>query len=575
MTRRLYPYQREAREAIYDAWERRGLRSVAVVIPTGGGKTTVFSSIAHDFHRTTGRRVLVIAHRKELIEQAAARQREESPDLTVGIVKAASNQTLADIVVGSVATLRNPRRLRQMLNVGLIIIDECHHSSADSYLKIIAAFPEARVLGVTATFTRGDRRGLNKVFDDVVYQVPISLLQQQGYLVHARGRRVGVPSLDLSRVRTTAGDYRDGDLDAALSASLAPQAIVRAVQEHAPHDSTVVFTPGVHFATLMHEAFDAAGFTSAWVSGATPDHERTRILKAAHAGDIQVVSNCAVLTEGWDSPRFKTAVLARPTKSEGLFIQMAGRVLRPYPGYTHALILDVVGATAMHSLNARIDLFGEEAAEEIEREPCRCDSGDEGDVLCPCGRRRCTADCACGGGLQDECSCVRPEKVEPREPQDQLLEDDRVDGELFSVEVDLFHASRNQWLITHGGTWFLSAGQRFIALVPGRRRATWSAVSVSRREGGGSTYILRDVPDKGYAMQFAEDVITLAERRTARKDRSWRAKPLTAMQLQDAAAWGVVVPPDAHGGMVADLIAIEQASRRMDAVVARMLEQQQ
>lgn len=572
-----YPYQVEAREAIEEAWFRRGVRRPAIVVPTGGGKTTIFTRIADTHVRRTehgrGRRVLEIAHRTELIEQAAADQREESPDLTVGVVQAGQNQTLADIVVGSVQTLRNRSRLRQVLDVGLVIIDECHHSAASSYRMILEHFPDALVLGVTATFSRSDGGALGEVFDDVVYQVPISLLQQQGFLVHARGRRVGVPNLDLSKVKTTAGEYRDGDLDAALSGSLAPQAIVRAVQEHAPHDSAVVFTPGVHFAQVMHEAFDLAGFTSAYIHAGTPKDERRLTLKRVASGDVQIINNCGILTEGTNIPRLKTCV-PKPTKSGGLYVQMAGRVLRKFRDYTHALILDPVGATAMHSLNARVELFGEEQAGAMERDPCMCVPGNRGD-RCTCGRARCSEDCACGGGGPDVCGCERPEKIEritAAAPED---EEPRKDGDLYSVEVDLFHASRNHWLVTQGGTWFLAAGDRFIALVPGRLRATWSAVVMRRQPGGGSRYIVRDVPDKGYAMNWAEDEISGRELRTARKERSWRAKAPTYAQRAEAELLGLIPPDDVHGGQLADLVAVEQASRRMDEIVAKMREAQE
>jgi superfamily II DNA or RNA helicase len=561
----LYPHQVEALDAIRAA-HARGTRSIAIVVPTGGGKTKIFSTYAHEIATTRRRRVLIVADRTELIEQAAKRQRRESPDLTVGIVKAHQNQTLADIVVGSMQTLANDSRLRQLHDVALIVIDECHGATSASYRKILDHFPQALVLGVTATFMRGDGAALGSVFSDVVYRVPMSLLQQRGHLVYARGRRVGVPSLDLSKVRTTGGEYRDGDLDRALSASLAPEAIVQAVKEHGPNDSTVVFTPGVHFAQVMHEAFDAAGFTSAWISGATPAHERRDILARADRGEIQVVSNCDVLTKGWDSPIFKTAVM-KPTRSQGLYIQMAGRVLRPHPGYTHALILDPVGVTAMHSLNARVELFGEEAAEALEREPCYC----TGTRPCPCGRRRCTEYCACGGGGPDVCGCTRPEKTELAPAVHPEDETPRVNGDLLSVDVDLYHASSNNWLATRGGTWFLTAGtSRFIALVPGRKLHTWSAVSCSRAPGGGSSWIQRDIPDKGFLMAWAEDDVSGREARTARKDRSWRAKGVTRAQEADAQRLGIIVGPGMHGGELADLIAVEEASRRLDETVEQM-----
>jgi superfamily II DNA or RNA helicase len=563
----LRPYQREAVEAVRRGW--RTMRSVAMVMATGLGKTETFNAIAADLQRQTGGRILILADRIELIESTAARMRHAAPDLTVGIVMAERNQTLADIVVGCVATVRGEARLRQLLNVRLIVIDECHGAAAAGYRKILAHFPQALVLGVTATFSRADGRALGEIFEDVVYEMPISAGIEQGFLVRPRGLRVAVDGLSMRGVRRTAGDYNEADLQRVLGNSPAPAAIVKALREHAPDDAAVCFTPGVEFARVMHEAFSEAGFTSAYLHANTPRDERRQIKQDVEDGRIQVVSNCGIWVQGTDIPRLKTAIIG-PTMSNVGYIQKAGRVLRPYPGYTSALIMDYGGASARFSLDARVELFGDEVAEELEREPCEC----LGAAPCPCGRRPCLESCACGGGPPGVCACTRPEKVKQL---DEPVPDDtpRVDGDIVTVEVDLFHQSRNHWLITSGGTWFLPAGDRFIAVVPGRRRNTWSAVAMHRAVAGEMEWIVRDIPDKAYAMAWGEGAITKREHRSARKTSSWRAEPPTAAQRALAAQWHIAVDPFAHGGEVADQINRAQASARMDARVALLREAQE
>lgn len=171
------------------------------------------------------------------------------------------------------------------------------------------------------------------------------------------------------------------------------------------------------------------------------------------------------------------------------------------------------------------------------------------------------------------CWCNRPEKAELL-PAGQT-DDDRVNGDIVTVEVDLFHASRNHWLITAGGTWFLPAGDRFIAVVPGRTAGTWSAVAMHRAVQGEMRWIVRDIPDKAFAMAWGEGDITQREHRSARKRKAWRAESPTAQQLALAAAWKIIVDPQAHGGEIADQINRVQGSARMDAQVAWLREVQQ
>jgi superfamily II DNA or RNA helicase len=599
MTLPLRPYQAEDLEKIEQAWAT-GTRRPAVVWATGLGKTILFSTVAARFHERTGRRVVILAHRTELIRQAHSKLQSVAPHLPLGIVQAELNQTLKPIILSSPQTLKSVNRRRQLMNVGLIIADECHHYAAPSYRDVLFHFldldPSAVALGVTATMSRSDRRSLGAVWDRVVAERHIDFGISEGFLVKPRGERVRVDDLDMRAVRRKGKDYDPDALGDALTASMAPKRIAEALTEHARHEKTVVFAPNIESADVIAEECRDAGFRTESVNYKTPAGRRRDLLES-HADEAtdstQVVCNAMVLTEGWDNPLCSTAVLARKTTNNGLYIQMVGRVLRPYPGKTSALVLDVCGTTEVNTLQAQIDLFGPpEDDDTLERDPCVCSTGGpvsfalslapaEPGEGCTCRRRGCTQSCACGGkpGPFQQCGCVWLERV-VLEPDDPVY----ADGRLVTEAVDLFHGSRNMWLSTAGGTHFIAAGERYIAIVPGEVVHTWDVVAMHRYRAGDpneTRYVQRGVTDLGFAQAWAEADVRPGEGSTAARERDWRARRPSEAQWARARAAGITrgadgsaksmlgeVYPDVHQGELSNMITRAEATQRMDYRVA-------
>lgn len=544
----LRSYQRQAVDAVTAAWGR-GMMRPAGVAATGTGKTVVFSHLIDEWRvRNPGRRALVLAHRTELIDQAAGKLHSVAPDMHIGVVKGTRNQTMAQVIVASVQTLGGAsdsaeRRRRMLRDVGLVVVDEAHHGVAATYRRILehyGCFADGAVaLGVTATMSRGDKLALGDVWQDVVFAYDTGQAMRDGYLVRPIGVRVRVDNLDLRKVRRTAGDYADSALGEAIEQSLAPEAIAKAYAEHARDRLGILFAPTVHSAQVIGEALRDAGFRVGHVNGAMPAAERARVLDDLREGRVQIVTNCAVLTEGTDLPMVSCVVIARPTTSSGLYIQMVGRCLRLHPGKRDALVLDVVGATRAHALAARIELFGEDVAESIESDDIE------------------------GEDVTDEilASDDLGEPAGPGFPG----EGDFADGPLVSEVVDLFSGSTSAWLRTYAGVWFLPAGERLVAILPAPRTGAYDVISMHRYHRGTGRWIVRDVDDLAYAMAWAEGDVSPGEKTTAARERPWRAKRPSAAQLYAARRHGLALSDDMLSGEVSNLITVAEASVRIDS----------
>lgn len=373
----LRDYQHAAIASILDAWQAH--RSTLLVAATGVGKSTIFAEVAR-MRRPAGP-VLVVAHREELITQAA-RRIEEQTGLRVAIEKAEQSAQMfglygpPDVVVASVQTLANARRLAKLTvcPFGTIIIDEAHHAVARTYRAIVDAFPDAKVLGVTATPDRSDRVGMHNVFSAVAFEYGIRQAIADGWLCPILQKRLTIESLDLSHVRSRAGDLAPGDLELAMTHDRVLHEIAGPLVELSGRRPTIVFTPGVNFAHALVEVL--AGYTQAGaaaIDGSTPAAERKAILDAYARGETQYIVNCQVLTEGFDAPHTACVAVARPTKSRALYAQMIGRGTRTAPGKSDLLVLDYRDNALRHSLVGPLDvLAGEEVpsdvAERIERE---------------------------------------------------------------------------------------------------------------------------------------------------------------------------------------------------------------
>lgn len=365
----LRPYQVEAIDRTMAALGRGAMRQLGVAA-TGLGKTVVFCALAERMNCRT----LVLAHRDELIEQAVAKMREVWPEARIGVVKGERNEMWSDVVVASVQTLGRQARLDKMLATGdsllrptepfgLIVVDEAHHTAADSYRRILDGLGAGKpggplVLGVTATPDRGDGKGLDDLFDEIAWSYDLLWGIRMGYLCDIRGLAVSVSSLDLSGVKVRRGDYDQGQAGAAMMQAGTPAHIVDAWLAHAMGRRTIVFTPTVAMAEAVAGEFAGNGVKVGFVSGQTPLDERRAVLAAYSRGDIDVIANCAVLTEGYDEPRTDCIVVARPTQSRALYTQMIGRGTRRHPDKADCLVLDVVGGAAEHSLVTIPSLFG-------------------------------------------------------------------------------------------------------------------------------------------------------------------------------------------------------------------------
>ncbi len=342
----LRPYQKDAKEAVFEKWNS-GVNRTLLVLPTGTGKTIVFASVAEECVRK-GERILILAHRGELLEQAADKI-YKSTGLGCSMEKAEESckGKWYRIVVGSVQTLMREKRLAQFPAdyFHTIIIDEAHHCISDSYQRVLQHFPDAHVLGVTATPDRGDMRELGEYFEGLAYEYTLPKAIREGYLSPIKALTIPL-KIDISSVGTQAGDFKNGELGTALDPYL--KHIALEMQKHCRDRKTVVFLPLVKTSQKFRDILNAHGFRAAEVNGESAD--RAQVLEDFEQGRYDVLCNSMLLTEGWDCPSVDCVVVLRPTKVRSLYCQMVGRGTRLYPGKDHLLLLDFLWMTERHEL---------------------------------------------------------------------------------------------------------------------------------------------------------------------------------------------------------------------------------
>ena len=351
----LRPYQKEAKESIFEEWDK-GVLKTLLVLPTGCGKTVVFAKVAEDCVRR-GDRVLILAHRGELLEQAADKIAKVTG---LGCATEKAEQSCRGswfrITVGSVQTLMREKRLGQFQAdyFNTIIIDEAHHCISDSYQKILQHFGSAHVLGVTATPDRGDMQNLGQVFDSLAYEYTLPKAIKEGYLSPIKALTIPL-QLDLSGVSMQSGDFKAGDIATALDPYL--YQIADEMEKYCKDRKTVVFLPLVKTSQKFKDILNEKGFRAAEVNGESRD--RAEVLEAFDRGDYNVLCNSMLLTEGWDCPSVDCVIVLRPTKVRSLYSQMVGRGTRLCEGKDHLLLLDFLWHTERHELCHPADLICE------------------------------------------------------------------------------------------------------------------------------------------------------------------------------------------------------------------------
>ncbi len=363
---KLYPYQLECLRSI-ETRLAQGINRQAISLPTGAGKTITFAELIRRRHHLG--RALVLAHRDELIDQAVQKIRLVFPEAQIGVVKAERNEINAQIIVGSVQTLSRDSRLSQLIpNFKTVIIDECHHASASTYKKILDYLgcfnsigtqkKDVLLLGVSATLERSDGTALNRVFQEVTFKVDLLELIQNDYLVDLQAQQIQLKGFDLDSVKSSNGDFVESQLSEQMDKVNSPNQIAEAFSRYASDRKAIVFTPSVKLAHDTAASLRNVGFNAEALDGSTESENRRAILSRFKSGETQVVTNCSVLTEGFDETSINCVAIARPTQSKSLYTQMIGRGTRRHPSKKDCLILDCVGATSKHDLMSIRSLLG-------------------------------------------------------------------------------------------------------------------------------------------------------------------------------------------------------------------------
>lgn len=523
----LRPYQAEALSAVLTAWQT-GTHRVGVSLPTGVGKTHIMAHLGAELVASgAGWRVIYLVHRDTLVEQTVAKLRATVPaSVSIGVVKAERHEVGARVIVASVHTLRTPKRrafLADLAERGVplaLVVDEAHVSRSATYMSVffdaraLVDSSQTRMAGFTATWSRSDALGLGDVWQDIVYHKTIKWALDDGLLVRPRAVRIGVGA-DLAGVRTSSsgGDYREGDLERAVMLESIREAVVAGVRRHRGSRPGVLFAPTVQSAEFFGQALREDGLRVAGWYHSTSRGDRHRIDAGIRSGALDLMTTCTAVAEGYDNPSLAFGVLCRPTQHEGLFVQMVGRLLRPWPGKDGALLLDAVGATSEVKLRSAVDLSV--TAEHTDGEP-----------------------------VEDDLDEPQDADPEPRERLVRVRADD--------VEVSLLAGTPVQWLTSRGGVPFVDCGKRLVFIVPGPDG--WYVGQADSRLGADGRPTGRWVAQglsQEDALTTASDHAESEGATIARRGSRWRTAKPTEAQIATATRMGIVVG-DLRRGALSD-----------------------
>lgn len=532
----LRSYQQEALDALYATWGDQDLKRLGVSLPTGTGKTHIMAHLGKReiehvprFRAVPDGRIMYLVHRDTLVDQTLAKLRATLPSGTsIGVVKAGRNQLAARVLVVSVHTLRSEKRLRQLPPIALCVVDEAHVSVSPTYKRVFEAIGamdgRCRLAGFSATWSRSDSTGLGDVWQKIVYSKSIEWAVRNGHLVKPRGIRIG-EGANTEDVRVTRGhqgsDFSEADLERVVMLESIREAVVAGVRRHSAGRPGALFAPTVAAAEYFGDGLRDAGIPTAGFYGKTGSTERRRVDGALRSGELQMVTTCTAIAEGYDNPQLTVGVLCRPTQHEGLFVQMMGRFLRPWPGKTEALMLDCVGSTEDVKLRNAIDLG------------VSSETTDGVDIP-----------------IEDD-----EEEREPvgRETKARLRKHDG--------EIELFAGTSVQWL-TAAGIPFVPCGERLVFLVEGRDG--WRVGECARKPVNGRPVDVLMVADglaQADALTVASDHAESSGEHLARRSARWRLDPPSDGQLQVAASIGLQVPEGMTRGQLSDQLSMTFAAR--------------
>ena len=542
--RALRPYQTEAVMAVQSAWTVHNLTRPAVVLPTGTGKSTVIAELAADARRR-GARVILLAHRGELLDQMAASVGYVDPDgEPVGVMDKDRKEPERAIVAASFQTMTKAANLRAVGPRDVVLVDEAHHAPAKSYrgvLDELGSFgPRVLTCGFTATMVRADQEALGSIWEEVVYEKSLAWAISEGYLVTPRGKTVVMDDLNkLAKIRNVAGDYNQGKLEEVMAASV--DSTVYAILTHAADRAMIVFATGVDHADILARLLTERGISAAAVVGSHSREERGAAYELFRSGGLQALVTVQVLTEGADFPRCDAVVMGRPTRSQSLYSQMVGRALRPYPGKTDALVLDLTGTARDMSLVTLTDLHSEAKTERVKSD---------------------------GTIVEDQDLELDADKVLDKVPARERI------GVIDLEDIDLLQASAANWLHTRRGVRFLDCRDELVFLWPADESKDPADLETGLVKVG-------HISAKGQvsggwlgngAEGTVEQAVEAAEIYAARSgqfpDRSakWRTSSQAASegQLRFARSLGIDGADAMTKGRLADEITVRLATRRLD-----------
>lgn len=534
----LRPYQQEAVDAVFEAFAHNITRPV-VVLPTGTGKSFTMAEVARRVLRDEGHdnpRVLVLAHRGELMRQIAASVVALDDTITVGTVKATTREYDCELVVASVQTLAaGELHLQEIGRPTLILVDEAHHYAAPSYRDVLVeagAFdidPAVPAVGFTATMWRSDGK-LDQVWDEVVYEKDIVWAVENKYLVPPVGKVVVDQMFDTSEVRVEGGEFVTSELEKVMMASI--DSTVDAFLQHCVGRATIVFAVGVTHAQALAEQLTQRGFPARAVVGSMSAEERQEVYELFHSGEIDVMVTVTVLTEGADFPRCDCVLMARPTHSKSLYIQMVGRALRLYEGKESALVVDLTGTSRTMSLASLTDVYEDASVEFVNAE-----------------------------GVE----VSKPEEVAPPKPRASR------EGALVLENIDLLSKTWDEgdhphWLRTPKGTAFLANSLWVVYVLQNPQDHMWYVCRVLR-----SGFELGLMVEWAYprateheAMDVAVGVVELYGGAPKRAKNHFKNIAPTEKQISFALALGIESPEQLTRGRVKDEIESRLVGRRID-----------